>query len=291
MIQFEIRKLSLSGTKLRKSAFTLIELLVVIAIIAILAAMLLPALSAAKRKAQEAACMNNIKQLSLAAFMYCNDYGPIDYDPNTIWVASLMQYQSHVAAIRYCPVATTNDVPRSVYSPSGWGAGTASYPWCFNNLTNSGSYTLNGWLYEPDSLALSYALTQTTVGRAGLFGKMDNVAHPSQTPIFCDGNWVDAYPNSGTAGTKGDFLSNPVNLYTGDQDIGNPGKGKMMGRILIARHGYKSPTAAPTSFPFPSQNLPGGVNVGFCDGHVEFSKLGNLWNYYWNAASAPQGMP
>jgi prepilin-type N-terminal cleavage/methylation domain-containing protein/prepilin-type processing-associated H-X9-DG protein len=54
-------------------AFTLIELLVVIAIIAILASLLLPALSSSKRSAQATQCLNNLRQMSYATFLYCQD--------------------------------------------------------------------------------------------------------------------------------------------------------------------------------------------------------------------------
>ena len=162
--------------KQNKKAFTLIELLVVIAIIAILAAMLLPALAAAKKKANKIACVNNLKQVGLAYRVWEGDNNnlypmavssvsggakewvysgttaanpPVKLNPAMVFMT--MPNELSTPKVCYCPSDTYHTAIPTNFNPTVYGAAAnAPYPPTTDVAAGSFSYFINGDATEND---------------------------------------------------------------------------------------------------------------------------------------------
>jgi prepilin-type processing-associated H-X9-DG protein len=84
-------------------SFSLIELLVVISIVATLFALLMPALKTAKESAQQAACMNNLRQIGLAMDIYGDErrFYPWGYEGTTDWSYTIQPYLQKASGLGY----------------------------------------------------------------------------------------------------------------------------------------------------------------------------------------------
>jgi len=238
-------------------AFTLIELLVVIAIIGILAALILPALAAAKRKAQQINCLSNVRQLNIGGHLFANDNG---YD-HPYPITSGWTNHDMPQILFTCPSTHEQKLPSVANT-----AGTADLCWVWNrNGVFTGSYAANGWLYgSPLGPANNF--------KNFVFAKNSTTEHPAETPLHCDAIWRNFWP----------LETDPPspNLYAGAGPLISgvyPG----MPQCTILRHGGGSPASAPRNFD-TRQRLPGTLNMGMADGHTEFVKLENLWRLSWH---------
>ena len=250
-----------------RPGFTLIELLVVIAIIAILAGRRLPALARSKTKAHSIQCTSNLKQIGLANFMYVNDHGnTLPYTlSGDLWMRTLILNYAQVDKVRICPTA-----PYSKQTPRG----TARTAWVWGVEVNSvtkeprwtGSYALNGWMYQGD-----WSVQDNRPGVANAFRKEADIRMPSQTPVFCDGMWVDAWPKETDQPAR--------NLLEGATTLGS------ISCLTIARHG-SGLRNVPQNLP-PDTKLPAAINLSFADGHVSTVALEKLWELIWHKNFQP----